>query len=159
LGLTVVRPDGTIAKAGSKAVKNVAGYDVQRLFIGARGTLGIVVQVILRTFPTKALPPDDLEVFRGDRPPQGLIQRTLATEFEQAVSECGGSLLATHPGTATFYRTTDGTDRPEREGWQLGWGLGDRNLEILDPENSSLMRRAKQIFDPTAKLNPGEFGL
>ncbi len=48
LGLAVVRADGRIVKAGGRVVKNVAGYDLVKLFTGSWGTLGIVAQAHLR---------------------------------------------------------------------------------------------------------------
>jgi len=49
LGSTVVLADGTIAKAGGIVVKNVAGYDMSRLYAGSFGTLGLIVQANLKT--------------------------------------------------------------------------------------------------------------
>jgi FAD/FMN-containing dehydrogenase len=160
LGLTVIRPDGTIAKAGSKAVKNVAGYDVQKLFVGARGTLGVVAEVILRTFPIKALPPVDFQSFRSDWPERGFIQRTLATDFLRACEAAGGDLRATHSLTSTLYRSASRrSDLPRfNDDWILGWGFGADNMSF-DPALQTLMIRAKQIFDPTHKMNPGELNL
>jgi glycolate oxidase FAD binding subunit len=51
LGMTFVRSDGEIAKAGGRVVKNVAGYDLMKLFTGSYGTLGIITQVTLRLYP------------------------------------------------------------------------------------------------------------
>ena len=51
LGLSFVRADGEIAKAGGRVVKNVAGYDLMKLFTGAYGTLGIMTQLTFRTYP------------------------------------------------------------------------------------------------------------
>jgi glycolate oxidase FAD binding subunit len=51
LGITFVRADGGIAKAGGRVVKNVAGYDLMKLFTGAYGTLGIISQVTFRVYP------------------------------------------------------------------------------------------------------------
>jgi glycolate oxidase FAD binding subunit len=51
LGITFVRADGQIAKAGGRVVKNVAGYDLMKLFTGSYGTLGIITQVTLRLYP------------------------------------------------------------------------------------------------------------
>ena len=51
LGISFVRADGAIAKAGGRVVKNVAGYDLMKLFTGAYGTLGIISQLTFRTFP------------------------------------------------------------------------------------------------------------
>jgi glycolate oxidase FAD binding subunit len=51
IGITVALPDGTLAKSGGKVVKNVAGYDLAKLFTGALGTLGVIVQAIFRLHP------------------------------------------------------------------------------------------------------------
>ena len=50
-GRTVVLADGTVAHAGGKVVKNVAGYDLGKLFTGAHGTLGVVVSTTWRLHP------------------------------------------------------------------------------------------------------------
>ncbi len=55
LGVRVVLADGTIAKGGGKVVKNVAGYDLPKLFCGALGTLGVVVAANFRLYPLPAL--------------------------------------------------------------------------------------------------------
>src|SRR3954468_12581892 len=51
VGITVALSDGTLAKAGGKAIKNVAGYDLGKLFAGSCGTLGLIVQVAVRLHP------------------------------------------------------------------------------------------------------------
>ncbi len=48
IGMTIVLADGTVAKTGGKVVKNVAGYDLHKLMIGAFGTLGVVTSVNFR---------------------------------------------------------------------------------------------------------------
>ena len=51
IGITVALPDGTLARSGGRVVKNVAGYDLAKLFTGALGTLGVIVQAIFRLHP------------------------------------------------------------------------------------------------------------
>lgn len=53
LGLSLVRADGAIAKAGGRVVKNVAGYDLMKLMTGSYGTLGIISQVTFRLYPVQ----------------------------------------------------------------------------------------------------------
>jgi glycolate oxidase FAD binding subunit len=48
IGVTVVLADGTVASSGGKVVKNVAGYDLGKLFSGSRGRLGLIARVALR---------------------------------------------------------------------------------------------------------------
>lgn len=49
LAVTVALPDGHVARFGRPVVKNVAGYDMPKLFVGARGTLGMLAEVTLKT--------------------------------------------------------------------------------------------------------------
>ena len=53
LGISFVRADGEIARAGGRVVKNVAGYDLMKLFTGSYGSLGIITEVTFRVYPTQ----------------------------------------------------------------------------------------------------------
>jgi glycolate oxidase FAD binding subunit len=54
IGITVVRADGTVASSGGKVVKNVAGYDLGKLFAGSYGTLGLIAEAAFRLHPQPA---------------------------------------------------------------------------------------------------------
>jgi glycolate oxidase FAD binding subunit len=54
LGVTLVLADGTVASAGGKVVKNVAGYDLGKLVCGSHGTLALIARVSLRLHPLPA---------------------------------------------------------------------------------------------------------
>src|SRR5690348_1571268 len=54
IGITVVRADGAVAHSGGKVVKNVAGYDLGKLFTGSFGTLGLIVEAVFRLHPRPA---------------------------------------------------------------------------------------------------------
>ncbi|NJL89747.1 MAG: FAD-binding oxidoreductase [Coleofasciculaceae cyanobacterium SM2_1_6] len=51
LGISFLRADGELAKAGGRVVKNVAGYDLMKLFTGSYGTLGVITQATFRVYP------------------------------------------------------------------------------------------------------------
>ena len=51
VGIMIALSDGTLARAGGKVIKNVAGYDLGKLFSGSFGTLGLIVEVSVRLHP------------------------------------------------------------------------------------------------------------
>jgi glycolate oxidase FAD binding subunit len=55
LGVRVVHADGRATKAGGRVVKNVAGYDMTKLYLGSLGTLGVIVEASLKVTPLPAV--------------------------------------------------------------------------------------------------------
>src|SRR5579863_7418001 len=51
LGMEFVTGDGELVKSGGNVVKNVSGFDIHKLMIGALGTLGVITRINFRTFP------------------------------------------------------------------------------------------------------------
>jgi glycolate oxidase FAD binding subunit len=102
LGSTIVLADGTIARAGGMVVKNVAGYDMSRLYVGSFGTLGVLAQANFKTIP---LPPK-ARLFLAPLP---------ENTRERACSQLAA--LAIRPAAAFwidgFHRTVDGDEGPE----------------------------------------------
>jgi FAD/FMN-containing dehydrogenase len=74
IGVTVVLADGTIASSGGRVVKNVAGYDLGKLFSGSRGRLGLIARVALRLHPLPAAEATVLAQTDDPRPVWGAFQ-------------------------------------------------------------------------------------
>jgi FAD/FMN-containing dehydrogenase len=55
IGMKVALADGRVIKSGGQVVKNVAGYDLAKLFIGARGSLGTIVEATFKLRPKPAI--------------------------------------------------------------------------------------------------------
>ncbi|HEX8966557.1 MAG TPA: FAD-binding oxidoreductase, partial [Chloroflexota bacterium] len=62
IGTRVANPDGTLTRAGGRVVKNVAGYDLNKLYIGSLGTLAILVELSFKVAP---LPPSTATLVGG----------------------------------------------------------------------------------------------
>jgi glycolate oxidase FAD binding subunit len=62
IGITVVEADGALVHGGGRVVKNVAGYDLPKLYVGSFGTLGVIVELTVKLRP---LPDDDRLVLVG----------------------------------------------------------------------------------------------
>ena len=77
IGITVVLSDGTVAKAGGKVVKNVAGYDLSKLFTGSLGTLGVIAEANFRLHPL----------------PQAARTLAVAVESPQAAQEAAQAIM------------------------------------------------------------------
>ncbi len=85
IGTTVVLADGTVASAGGKVVKNVAGYDLAKLFTGSFGTLGLIVEVVMRLHPR---PPETVTAVGVSDDPDALGDAASAVAHSPFGPEC-----------------------------------------------------------------------
>jgi glycolate oxidase FAD binding subunit len=90
LGLSFVRADGQLAKAGGRVVKNVAGYDLMKLFTGSYGTLGIITQATFRVYPLPEM--SQTVVLVGEAK---FIAQATATLLSSALTPVSVDLLST----------------------------------------------------------------
>jgi glycolate oxidase FAD binding subunit len=75
VGMRVALADGTVAKSGGKVIKNVAGYDLAKLFVGSFGRLGAILEVSVRLHP---LPPSTATAVGRSEDPDALGRAALA---------------------------------------------------------------------------------
>ena len=122
IGLTVVEADGTIVKGGGKVVKNVAGYDLPKIYIGSFGTLGILVEATLKLRPR---PDEDrLVVARFARLPEcaaaarAIMASDLVPSALEIVDGEAARALGLPPTGAALLIGVDGIE--EQVEWQCG---------------------------------------
>lgn len=136
LGLEVVTGDGRLLRIGGRVVKNVAGYDMVRLFTGSRGSLGVITRVSVRLFP---LPLADVTLcFRGGSAADAVaMARAAATgAFPVAAVEVAGG------GMVLVVRLLGGSEEVEEARARVTQCLGTPSGEVLrDGESAALHRQ------------------
>jgi glycolate oxidase FAD binding subunit len=101
IGITVVLADGTMARAGGKVVKNVAGYDLSKLFCGSLGTLGLIAEATFRLHPRPAAAAVvTLGVEEAEQAGEA-VRRLLRSTLVPSAIELGWSGPAGSPGLLT----------------------------------------------------------
>jgi len=119
IGLRIVHADGKITSAGGKVVKNVAGYDLCKLYTGSFGTLGIIAEM---SFKLRALPSDDSTLIFYSGNVHGfceLIERIRDSDLSPSAMELispGSRDLAIEPGR--FALALRFLSEPETAAWQ-----------------------------------------
>ena len=173
---------GKLTKAGGPTVKNVSGFDLCRLFVGAMGSLGFLGDVILRTRPT----PRDSAWYTSDRDPNRLLAeifRPVALLWDGDVTHVrlDGDPADIDRAVERFdLRKVDGPPvLPGPQRWsvppsaamdaarsvagefivEMGVGIvhhtGARDSAAPEAATRRLHDRIKDQFDPTGRLNPG----
>lgn len=180
LQVRYVNAAGELVKAGGATVKNVSGFDLCRLMVGARGTLGFLAEVILRTRPRAPFE----QWYVTDRPPAD-VQRELYRPTSLlwdgtrvwALLEGHADDVAAQAAASGLEPTGDPPPLPTGGRWSLppselprlaGTGRFVAELGIgvvhhehpaperrVDPAIADLHRKIKHEFDPTGRLNPG----
>jgi FAD/FMN-containing dehydrogenase len=173
---------GKVVKAGGPTVKNVSGFDLCRLMVGSRGTLGFLGDVILRTRPISA----HEQWFTSDRDPWELLTglfRPTSVLWDGAATWV---LLEGHEGDVAEMAEAYGLNPIDQAPLLPSggrWSMAPSELESLrvaqpgsfvaevgvgvvhhtrprpprqaDPVQAQLHARIKGEFDPAGRLNPG----
>jgi glycolate oxidase FAD binding subunit len=90
IGISVVRADGVAARGGGKVVKNVAGFDLPRLFVGSLGTLGLITTATFRLHPL----PEASATVAVDRPGAAQVRALVVALREAQLEPASVTLLA-----------------------------------------------------------------
>lgn len=130
LGITVALSDGTVARAGGKVIKNVAGYDLAKLFTGSFGTLGLVVEVVMRLHPR---PPETVTAVGVSDDPDALGGGASAVAHSAFGPECldvswsggRGEVMARFVGAAPEAGAREVVKLMERAGLQARLAADD----------------------------------
>lgn len=104
IGLRVVMADGALVRGGGKVVKNVAGYDLPKLFVGSFGTLGVIVEATFKVRPK----PRDMRLYvipmrsvaEATQKALDILRGRLAPVLLEAVNELAAETIGLPTGAA-----------------------------------------------------------
>ena len=158
LGITFIRADGQIAKAGGRVVKNVAGYDLMKLFTGAYGTLGIISQVTFRVYP---IPESSGTVILTGKPEA--ISQAVRTLQSSELTPTQADLLSTRLVTnldlgtgigliARFQSVSESVQEQSKRLLIIGEKLGLHGVIYAENQEADLWQRLpEQIYFPVTE--------
>jgi glycolate oxidase FAD binding subunit len=151
VGATVALSDGTLAKSGGKVIKNVAGYDLAKLFTGSYGTLGLIVRLAVRLHPR---PPRQATARGGGEDPDVLGAAAVALAAQPLEADCldvawrdgAGSLLVRFGAAAAADQAAAAVGRMQQ--------LGLEGCEVVEDDAALWAdQRARQRGECIVKVS------
>jgi len=176
LGLTVVLADGRILRTGGKLIKDVVGYDLNALFTGSEGTLGIITEVLLRLLAKPTVARTALVEFSALANASRTVNAILAAGIVPATLEIMDETAlacieaAMHLGLpldveATLLIETDGTDEASvvREieavaGICRQCGARQVRVAANEAERANLWKARRSVSPALARKAPNKLG-
>lgn len=141
LGMEFVTGDGELVKSGGHVVKNVSGFDIHKLMIGALGTLGVITRINFRTFPLPA------------------ETRTYVTAFSGVDGACGfrDAIADSHlrPQSVEILGARQGNPLPGGESLQDLLGDGEWSVVVSVAGNRPVLERYHRDMEALARRADG----
>ena len=155
IGMKVVTADGRITKAGGRVVKNVAGYDLCKLYIGSLGTLGVIVEASFKLAPTAKVERTAVATF--ETPGQAcafaadLQHRRLSLRAVQLLNTTAASAVElAQQGLCALVLDLAGTPQAvERSRREIGDLAQDAAADLHDEENTAKAWENRTRLDTT----------
>ncbi len=152
IGLRLAHADGTESKSGGQVVKNVAGYDMNKLYVGSYGTLAIITEITFKLRPLAERSSTIMITSKYRGPLFQLARRVLASELQPASVVLTRRLLATlapsQPDDALLIRFIDSEKAVEH---QVAWvmqAIGDSYVgTVLSAEEADTAWAEVADFD------------
>ena len=116
IGISVLSPQGVATKAGGKVVKNVTGYDLNKLYTGSLGTLGVIVEASFKLLPIE---------------PESAALLASFPSLSAAIS-AGRKLLHSHAAPMGYHSVTSGVSSGLRD----SFAPASPDLELGEPESA-----------------------
>ena len=151
VGMSVALSDGTRAKSGGKVIKNVAGYDLAKLFAGSFGTLGAILEVSVRLHP---VPPATATAV-GRSGDAGAIARAAAELTHASIEHLGLDVRWEAGAGAVLARFGGAAPGPQAEGAARIMGQAGLDRELLEDDDGALGRATRRAARPRRRGHGG----
>ena len=149
IAIRVVHPDGKVTRGGAKVVKNVTGYDMNKLYIGCLGTLGVIVEATFRLHPVAP------------------VEQTLLAPFESvdAARQAVGRILDSPvvPTALELFnpeasrRVAEQAGVPwSKEGYSVAVAIGSVRPEAVDAQLETVRRLCREAGSAEAHVLGGQ---
>jgi glycolate oxidase len=176
LGMTVVLSDGNVHKTGGKSIKDVAGYDLNSLFTGSEGTLGVITEALLKLISKPKYTQTALAEFKSldDSAKavnailsEGLLPATLELMDETAINCIEQAMHLGLPldVEALLLMETDGADdlsvkREMTAATKICRDCGAREVKIAqtEGERAKLWKARRSVSPSLARKAPNKLG-
>lgn len=121
VGMRVALPDGRLVRSGGRVVKNVSGYDMQKLHLGALGSMGVIVEASFKVLPRPAADRTVQRTFDRLEAALDEIARTLRLGMPPVALELLSPSAAGLPGYLLVARLMSNRAAVDRSCRDLGW--------------------------------------
>jgi glycolate dehydrogenase FAD-binding subunit len=153
IGIRVVTADGTVAKGGGKVVKNVAGYDLPKLFTGSLGTLGVIVAASFRLYPLPEASRTVVLTARDPEPLCDLAVRVMGTTLTPSILDVMGTADGedTYTCATRFESLREACDNQAQRLIELAGELGATARTVEGDDETHFWRDARESRPPRDK--------
>jgi glycolate oxidase FAD binding subunit len=153
IGIRVVTAGGAILRGGGRVVKNVAGYDLPKLFVGSFGTLGAIVEATFKVRPRPAASrlfvwhSESIEV--ATRRGLELLESTVAPVFAEAINAAGAEAVGLGQDAALLVGCAGSRAEVAAQASALQ-AVGGGAVRDCDPAVSGAVMKAVRAFSHAA---------
>ncbi|MFH1140747.1 MAG: FAD-binding oxidoreductase [Chloroflexota bacterium] len=159
IGMKVAGPDGVITKSGGKVVKNVTGFDVAKVHLGALGTLGVIVEASFKVAPMPRRDVTLVALFdrleRAMTASRELASAPVAPQAVEVMAPGGHGVGQGSIVYARFMGVDSSMERRLREGAAVLRGGGAEGVEVVDGEAAAQTWRRIADFGWDAPTDDG----
>ena len=148
IAIRVVHANGKVTKGGAKVVKSVTGYDMNKLYIGSLGTLGIIVEASFRLHPVPAVEKTCLAPFASIQAARGIV----ATILNSSLVPLAVELL--NPEASRQVAEQAGLPWP-KEVYGVAVAIGSVRREAVEAQIETVRRFGREAGIPEGQVLEG----